>query len=776
MDNKLKEYRNTDLAQRSSRELSTDFDPYYQDYDTGSFDDINLKEYLDILIRRKWVILSCLLIFVIATAVSTLMQTPLYKSFATMEISPRTPQVISFNGVVDFGTNSWNTSAFYETQFRLIQSRTFAKRVVNSLGLSVPKKNSGESDGSSFLGFLKSNVNEILFGKKLESKKKKENIVDKKLLDEQKNSLASSFISGLDVFKSKDSDIVTVTYTSADPQFAAKSANIVIDEYIKYIIDRKSNANQQAREFLESQLDQAKANLEKTEEMLGSFAKSVNIVSLNENLNLVYTQLEGLNKALSEAETERLSKQALYDQIQSGNFEYLPQVINDESMAEVRAKYSELKSEYDNMAVVFGPNYPELKQLGAKVRRMESEMKKRVSGVAKSIKSDYEAAQKKENILRERTLEQNKRAAELNDKAIQYKILEREVETNKSIYDSLLTRLKETEVTSANEITNVQVVDYASVPKAPFQPNLRKNLLQATIFGLMLGCFLAFVLNYFDNTIKDEEEVKTKFPVPFLGSIPLSFEEESILNVEKAVYTDPKSQISEAFRVVRTSLLYSSPDRPPKSILVTSTQPLEGKTTSATNIALAMVQSGNKVLIIDSDLRKPRLHKLFTKNGNGNGHASNNNGLSSYLVGEMSIEDVVTDTEIEGLYFLPSGPIPPNPAELVGSMKMKELIELLEKDYDQIILDGAPISGFADSRLVSRLVDGVLIVTSVGITQKNVLKNSIEEIRKVRGKIIGTIVNRLESRRGRYGYNYYYYYSNEDDKPKENQVLRPPRA
>ncbi|MGH7884527.1 MAG: GumC family protein [Thermodesulfobacteriota bacterium] len=775
MDNKLKEYRNTDLVPRGSNQLSTDFDPYYQNYDSNSFDDINLKEYLDILIRRKWVVISCFLIFIVATAVSTIMQTPLYKSYATMEISPNTPQIVSFNGVVDFGTNSWDTESFYETQFKLIQSRTFGKRVVDSLGLSVPKKKTEKNESAGFFPFLKANVNEILFGKELKNDAKNEKAINDKLLEEEKNALATSFISGLEIFKSKDSDIVNVSYVSADPQFAAKSANTVIDEYIKYIIDRKSSANQQAREFLESQLDQAKANLEKTEETLGAFAKSVNIVSLNENLNLVYTQLEGLNKAFSEAETEKLSKQALYNQIQSGNFEYLPQVINDESMAEVRTQYTELKSEYDNLAVVFGPNYPELKQLGAKIKRVESEMKERVGGVAKSIKTDFEASLKKEEILRARTNEQNQRASELNDKAIQYKIFEREVETNKSIYESLLQRLKETEVTSANDITNVQVVDYATSPQSPFKPNMKKNLLQATIFGLMLGCFLAFVLNYFDNTIKDEDEVKNKFPVPFLGSIPLSFDSNSILNVEKAVFTDPKSQISEAFRVVRTSLLYSSPDRPPKSILVTSTQPLEGKTTSATNIALAMVQSGNKVLIIDSDLRKPRLHKVFTINGNGSENG-NNFGLSSYLIGEISIESVIRKTEIEGLDFLPSGPIPPNPAELVGSIRMKELVELLEKNYDQIILDGAPIAGFADSRLLSRLVDGVLIVTSVGITQKNILKNSIEEIRKVRGKIVGTVVNRLESRRGRYGYNYYYYYSNEDDKPKENQVLRPPGA
>ena len=362
--------------------------------------------------------------------------------------------------------------------------------------------------------------------------------------------------------------------------------------------------------------------------------------------------------------------------------------------------------------------------------------------------------------------EKKKRSSELNVQAIQYRILEREVETNKSIYDDLLLKLKETEVTSAIRETNVQVVDYSSVPKSPFKPNIKTNVLYSVMVGLMLGCFISFGIEFFSTKLRDEEELKKKFPhIPYLGAIPMA-EEADLDKLERIVYTNPRSVVSEAFRVIRTSILYSSADHPPRSILVTSPQPIEGKTTSASNLALSMIESNLSVALIDADLRKPRLHKLYSSNGN-------TMGLSTYLVGKGTVENVVTKTDVSGLDFVSSGPIPPNPAELpdLGSKRMKDLIDTLVEKYEHVIIDGAPVSAFADSRLLSRLVDGVLLITSIGITQKNVLKNSIEEIRKVRGKIIGTIVNRLDSSRDKYKYKYYYYYSDEkriDSKEKRS--------
>ncbi|MGH7889226.1 MAG: polysaccharide biosynthesis tyrosine autokinase, partial [Thermodesulfobacteriota bacterium] len=377
--------------------------------------------------------------------------------------------------------------------------------------------------------------------------------------------------------------------------------------------------------------------------------------------------------------------------------------------------------------------------------------------LAESLKKEYQTVLVNEQILKERIEKQKKLVSNLNEKAIQYRILEREVDTNKSIYQDLLQRLKETEVTSGIKATNIQIVDYASVPLVPYKPDVAFYMLVATMVGIMGGVLLAFIFEHFDNTIKDEEEVKRKYAIPFLGAIPLVVSDENELQrLEKAVYESPKSIISEAFRVIRTSILYSSPDHSPRSLLVTSTQPLEGKTTTASNLALSMIQSGIKVVLVDGDLRKPRLHKLFSKNGNAY-------GLSTYLVGKMELSGVIHRTDVDGLDIISSGPIPPNPAELLGSRKMKELIDRLLEEYNHVIVDGPPITGFADSRLLSRSVDGVLLVTSIGITQRQPLRNSIEAILKVGGRFIGAIVNRLESGRNKYGYGYYYYYNEDSD-------------
>jgi capsular exopolysaccharide synthesis family protein len=579
---------------------------------------------------------------------------------------------------------------------------------------------------------------------------------EKDRLDREEK-MINSFLNQVKISPDSESRLVQVSFESPNPELSAKAANTLVDKYIEWVSERRLDATKSARDFLQKQLGEVKVRLEKAEEDLSTFAKGADIVSLDKDLNLTYKQLAELNDALSKAETERLTKEALYKQAESGNYSYLPQVVSDPETHLLNQEYTKAKAEYDNLAAVFGPDYPHIKQLRAQVEGIQNQIKQRINGIAESIKKDYEAALGKENILRQTNEEQKKLVTQLNDKTVQYSILQREVDTNKSIYENLLQRLKETEVTSGIKVTNIQVVDYASPPLKPYKPNIKLNMLLATLAGLMGGIFLAFVFEHFDSTVKDEEEIKRHFPLPFLGAIPLVPGEGKSADLDKAVYLNPKSIISEAFRIIRTSIIYSTPSHPPRLLLVTSTQPSEGKTTSASNIALSMVQSGRKVVLVDADFRKPRLSKVFSNNGKSS-------GLSTYLVGKKRLSSVINCTDINGLDIIPSGPIPPDPAELLGSEKMKKLLKSLLKKYDYVVLDGAPIGGFADSQLLSTLVDGVLLITSVGITQRQALSTSIEEILKVKGRIVGTIVNRLESRRNKYGYNYYYYYNDEESR------------
>jgi len=758
----IAEYRSGELRERENYPVSAEVQGEY--YDTYIEEEVALREYLYVLLKRKWVVLSCLIASVVTVLIASFMMDKVYKAEAVIEIAPEDPKITTFQEVVEPQTQQRD---FYETQYKLIRSQSLAKEVVTYLQLgSYPEFASTEKKPgiksyieSAFAGFFSRQDGEQQWDP--QRAKERESAIEKGLID--------SFLSRVKVTPDRTSRLVNISFESTSPELAVKAVNTLADKYIGWILQRKIGATKAAREFLEKQLQEAKARLEKSEEELNTFAKSADIISLDENLNLVYKQLAELNKSLSKAESERLSKEALYKEVRSGNYTFMPQVINDPSIQVLYEEYTRLKADYDNKSVVYGTNLPEMKQLGAQLERIESELKQRGSGIAESLKKDYETALSKENIFRQRTEEQKRRATELNEKAVQYKILAREVETNKSIYQNLLQRLKETEVTSAIKATNIQVVDYASSPLPPYKPNIRLNTLLATLMGLIGGIFLAFVFEYFDSTIKDEEEIERRFPLAFLGAVPLASEGDR-QDIEKAVYVNPRSVISEAYRVIKTSVLYSSPDHPPRSILVASPQALEGKTTSSSNLALSMVQSGLKVVLVDADLRKPRLHKIFLDNGN-------ESGLTTYLIGKAELPALVKRADIPELAIIPSGPLPPNPAELLGSRRMKELIEKLLEEYDHVILDGAPVMGFADSRLLSRLVDGVLMVTSVGITHRQALKSSIDGIFKVRGKIIGAIVNRLESGRGKHSH-YYYYSSYYSDAEKERKKLHiyPPRS
>lgn len=740
----LSKYESRGLRKRHENLPSTEFQ---RDYDSFIIEDeLSLSDYIDVLRRRKWIVISCFVLSVVTALLVSYIITPMYRAEITIEISPENPKITSFDEVVELDAPQ---AEYYETQYKLIKSKSLAKEVADKLDLSNnPEFAETENDKTGFSyifsqlgGILSSSDESSAAESKVKERTKKQKMIDK-------------FIDRIDIDPDRKSRLAKVSFLSKDPEFAAKTANMLGDHYIEWRLNRKLDATKSARKFLEKQLAQVKAYLEKAEADLNQFAKNSDIVSMDENLNLIYLQLSELNVALSKAENERLEKQAHYEKVQKGDYKFLPQIMKDPSIQALDEEYTKAKSEYDNLAVIYGPNYPDLKQLGAKVSRIQSDIQKRIDAIATSIENDFETSQKTENIMRQRNKEQKNRASELNDKAIQYKILAREVETNKSIYENLLQRFKETEVTSAIKTSNIQVVDYAAVPFKPHSPNILLNLILAAFVGLTGGVALSFVTEHFDNTIKDEEDLKNHFSIPILGVVPLIAHDVNI-SIEKVTHEKPLSILSESFRVLRTSVLFSSPDSQPKSILVTSTQPLEGKTTCSSNLAISFTQSKMKVVLIDADMRRPRMGKVFKQK------SSNGNGLSAYLIGKHSLEETIENTEIDGLQIIHSGPIPPNPSELLGSERMKELIQSLSEKFDIVLIDAPPALGFADSLLISRSVDGVIMVTSPGITQRKSLQISIDDIRRVQGKILGAIVNRIQSHTDKYRYNYYYGENNE---------------
>jgi capsular exopolysaccharide synthesis family protein len=735
----------------------------YGDYDVYVEEGSALNEYLSVLGRRKRIILACLLISVFIVGVTSVFMDKMYRAKATIEIAPEDPKVTGFEEQSEI--NVQQQDEFYETQYKLLKSRSLAAGVIKKLNLqSFPEFSQDEKHG-----FLAEYVSDYTNRIKLKMAGLVNNVFPMKIGAEQSDKedepteqeeLVDSFLSRVEVTPDRESRLVEVSFDSTDPKLSAKTVNTLADEYIEWVLQKKLSSTKSAEESLGNQLTKVREKLETTQDTLNRFAKKWDIVSLDKDLNLTYKQLAELNDALAKAETERLTKEALYEETKTGKPEYLPEVMNDPAVQQLKADYVRIKAQYDDLDARYGANYPEMKEAGAQLASVRHEMGAQLTGIVSSIERGYESAKKKEDLLRQRAEIQKDRAADLNEIGAEYQALEKEVDTNKTIYQNLLQKQKETEVTSGIRSTNVHVIDYAYTPLSPFKPNILLNILIAAILGTVGGVLLAFGFEHFDRTIRDEEDIKKRLSIPFMGKIPRAKRSE-VEQLQKIVYTNPQSKISEAFRVLKTSVLYSLRDRrPPKALMVTSTQPLEGKTTISSNLALTMVQSGLKVILVDADLRRPSVHKVFLKDINGGP------GLSSYLTGDAGLDKIVYSADVSGLDIIPAGPIMPNPADLIDSKRMKELIDHLVKKYDNVILDGIPVMELADARLLSRQVDSVLLVASVGIVDREGLRSSMEDLIKVGAQIIGVVVNRLEfGNKGGSVYDYYYVSSNpEKDK------------
>jgi capsular exopolysaccharide synthesis family protein len=551
----------------------------------------------------------------------------------------------------------------------------------------------------------------------------------------------------LSATSSRKSMLIDVAFRSPDRQLSLMVVNTLVEDFISWKMEQKLEASGIARDFLMLQIDRAKINLEKAEEQMNHFAKEAGIVSLDARLNSIYRHLEELNSAIAGAEADMITKKAAYQQAVKDGHANLPRVLESRLIANLKDKYAELSSSYEDLKTTFHDDYPKAKNLKARLDSIAALIKAEEYGILMTIKSEYESAQEVVSAMEKRIELQKQLVLDLNDRATQYSIMAREVDTNKVIYQSLLQRAKEIESMAGVSSSNIQIVNRADLPLLPVKPNVKLNLLLSIVIGLLGGIGCAFVAEHFADIVTNPSEISDRFQIPLLGTIPYSKTDEH--GLENSFLRHPWAPFSEAIRSSRVAVQLSGSGNHSKCFLITSTLPSEGKTTLAVNLALSFAAAGEKTVLIDADLRKPRLHEVFDLKNRVNG-----NGLSSFLA-DVNNKLKAFNTYHENLKIILAGPVPPNPAELLASKRFKLLVQELLSRCDRIILDGPPHIGFADTLILSRCVGGIVLVSSLGETSREAIGQFKKSISNVKGTILGCIVNKVDYS-SKYGYGGYY--------------------
>ncbi len=722
--------------------------------------EVHLRDYWKVIQKRRWTVLATFLIVIVTTAIATFTMRPIYRGTTTIQINKENPQIVDFKEI--FAVNTMDMD-YYQTQYKILESRSLAKRVIHNLKLGehpefLPTTETPFQKWRS--EFIKS-IASLFSGGDSQS--------DRDSSEEEKESLLiNKFLKKLKIEPIRNSRLVKIHFDTHFPELSAQVSNTLATNYIQQNLETRYVTTQHAKEWLTQQLEDLKAKVERADESLQAFASKHDIVSLEEKENVTMQRLTELNEALTKAESERMAKEALYKQTKEVQFDALPSILENKLIMDLKQAYIQLEAQYMKLSETYKPEYPEMLRLKNQMQTIQKRIESEVSKILTAIKNDYESSLRKESFIRKAFEQQKAKVMEMKEKAIQYNILKREADTNRELYKGLLQRMKEAGVSAGITASNIQVVDQAEVPLKPHRPNKPLNLILAIVVGLFLGVGLAFFFEYLDNTVKTPEEVEQQIRLPSLGMVPeISHERRKRLEsgksypVELVTYGHPRSLLSEAYRNIRTSILLSFSERPPKRIAISSPNPEEGKTTTVINTAIALSQTGAKVVIIDADLRRPRVHKVFND--------ENGLGLSNFLSGHTELEPLIKSTEIPNLFYISSGPIPPNPSELIGSKLFRSMIDSLGERFDHIVLDSPPILGFADTIILSTVVDGLILVVVGGKTPRETLQQAKEALHQVNAKILGVVINRINIHRSDYGYYYYryHYYYGKEGKKKE---------
>ena len=756
-------------------------------------EEVHLRDYWRVIRKRQSLVLAVFLCTVLASALFILTATPIYTAATTLLIERKAPQAIDIQGALSEAQTP-DEYDYYRTQYEILKSRGLAIRVIQEENLESNPLFSGEGAQKGLITKLWAGATAwvgAIFSSG--SPLKSDGVsVDPRTIDAYLEKM-------LEVKPVPRTRLVKVAFSTPDPELSAQVVNVHVQAYIHQGVELRAQANEEAQGFLEEKLVELKERVEKSEVALNSYRRDKGILSLDDKENIVVDRLTDLNKRLTEAEAERIALEAKVFLIRQKDYDSLPDVVSNTLIQTLKGQQTVLEGEYAQLASQFKADYPRVAQLKAQLGETQRRLSREIQKVVASIQAAYLTAEANEKGLRDKMEQQKAATLSLKDASVNYAILAREVDTNRQLYDSVLQRMKEMGVAAEVRTSNVSIIDPAEPPLYPSRPRKLLSLLLSAVVGLMAGVGMAFFLEYLDNSLKSPEDVERQLGLPNLAVVPdfLSVEhhddasgktlldgikgktplngkkDKTSLNGRKEVtqriagkvsrnqfhnngrefvlYHHPLSVINEAYRMLRTAILLSRAGETPRTILFTSATEGEGKTATTVNTAVTFTRMGLRVLVIDADLRRPRCHQIL--------RVYNETGLTEVLAGQGEVRDVIRPTTTENLFFISSGTLPPNPAELVGSRKMYEILLTLREEYDCIFIDSSPVMPVSDALMLSTLVDGVVLVIDGQKTPRNVVKGAQARLAQARAKILGVVLNRVNMQKGDYSYYYNQYSS-----------------
>jgi capsular exopolysaccharide synthesis family protein len=748
----------------------------FQD-DINEESQLDVRHYLRVVRKRKWTIIAAFVIIVLTAAINVFTEEPMYQANARMIIEKSNPNIVSIQEVMAIDT--WDPD-YKETQFKIIESRSVARRVIEKLNLAdseefnpTPKTGVIVSLKSSIRGMISS------LKKTIKGLIKTEPKVAKKpglMIDEEErladSGLVSSFIGRISVSPVRDSRLVDIGFAARDPQVAVRAVNALAQAYIDNNMSLRLGAIKDAMAWMNERIEEERTKVEASERKLQEYREREGIITefSGEVETVTAQKLAQLNSQVVQAESSRVEAETRYRQaLQLKDnpliLDSIPEVLNNSLIQNIKKSEVVLYNRISELSGKYGMEHPKMKAAYSELESLQKRKAAEVLRIIDSLRNEYEVAQARESSLKSALERQKQESLGLNKKAIEYGVLKRESEGARELYDLLIRRFKETSVTEEIDTGNIRIIDKAEYAYQ-VSPNTRRDLRLAAVIGLMLGLGLAFFIEYLDNTIKSPEEVEHYFNIPLLGvvldhTVKGRRQDDTNRKMELITLEDPKSAVSEAYRGIRTRILFSTTETQPKSILVVSAMESEGKTISSANLAVIMARTGSRVLLLDCDMRKPRLNGIFG--------FEREKGVSNILVGDCSIADAVRKTDIENLYLIPCGQIPPNPSELLGSKAMMKMLATLGKDYDRIVIDSPPVTAVTDAVVLSKAVDGVVVVLQANKTERVLVQRAIEQMKSVRAHIFGIVLNKLDARMTKYYhlYSYFYRYYGEDEVKEE---------